>query len=104
MARPKGYPKSGGRKKGTPNHTTTEARELLQSILFGHFDGIGDVLDEMKDEDKAKYVDALNKMLQYVLPKKTDVTTGDEPIRQELNVTVDNSKTAETLQKLRDGS
>jgi hypothetical protein len=96
--------KTGGRKKGTPNRTTREARELLEQILYAQFDDIADVLRNIKADDQAKYVMALEKLLQYVLPKKTDVTTGDEPIKQSLNITVDSSETAKTLEKLRSGS
>jgi hypothetical protein len=36
MARPKGLPKTGGRKKGTPNKTTAERREKAKAkSLFG---------------------------------------------------------------------
>ena len=85
--------KTGGRQKGTPNRTTKEAREFLESIVFGHFDSIDEVLKNMKDEDKAKYIDALNKLLQYILPKKTDITTGDEPLITDVKVTyVDGNK------------
>ena len=102
MARPKGIPKTGGRQKGTLNRTTREARELLEKIIYSQFDGIEDVLKEIKNDDKSKYIMALDKMLQYVLAKKTDVTTDDKPIQANLNVTVDNSETAETLKRLRD--
>ena len=30
--RPKGYPRSGGRKKGTPNRTTVQTRERIQEL------------------------------------------------------------------------
>jgi phage terminase small subunit len=93
-----------GRPKGVPNKTTKEAREVLERILFAEFDDMGKVLKEIKAEDQAKYVMALEKLLQYVLPKKTDVTTGDEPIKQSLNITVDSKDTAGTLEKLRNGS
>jgi len=40
---------------------------------------------------------------QYLDQKdRTDTTSGDKPIQANLNVTVDNSETAETLKKLRD--
>lgn len=104
VGRKKGTHKTGGRQKGTLNRTTKEAQEFLQKILYGQFDNIQVALETLNKDDKAKYIDSLNKLMQYVLPKKTDVTTGDEPIRQSLNVTVDSNKTADTLQKLRDGS
>lgn len=35
MARPKGQPKLGGRKKGTPNKLTAEAREVFRLAAEG---------------------------------------------------------------------
>jgi len=90
-----------GRPKGVPNKTTKEARELLESILFGQLDDIKAAFAKLKAEP-AKYIDAYSKMFGYVLPKKTDITTDDKPIQPNLNVTVDNSETAETLKRLRD--
>ena len=72
--------KTGGRKKGTPNRTTAEAKEFLEKIIFGQFDAIPDVLATLKEEDKAKYIDSLHKLIQYVLPKKSDLTSKDNAL------------------------
>ena len=53
-------------------------------------------------------VDARKWILAKMNPKKygdkTDITSGNEPIKQSLNITVDTSDTAETLKKLRNGT
>jgi len=41
-------------------------------------------LDNLKDKDYAKYLDACSKLFTYVLPKKTDITSGDEKITTKL--------------------
>ena len=94
----------GGRPKGVPNRTTQESRELLEQILFGQIDNIEQALAKLKKDSDPRYIDAVTKLFQFVLPKKTDVTTGGEKIKQTLNVTVDTSDTGKTLEKLRDGS
>lgn len=94
----------GGRPAGVPNKTTQEAKELLEKILFGQIDNIHDALDEIRAKDPAKFLDACSKLFTYVLPKKTDVTSDDKPIKPVLNVTVDASDTAKTLEKLRNGT
>jgi hypothetical protein len=99
--RKKGTQKTGGRNKGVPNKTTKEARELLESILFGQLEDIKKAFASLKSEP-SKYIDAYSKMFGYVLPKKTDVTSDDKPLQANLNITVDNSETAETLKRLRD--
>lgn len=84
MARKKGSPKLGGRKAGTPNRTTKEARELLESILFGQIDNINDSLNEIRKTSEDKYIDSMAKLFRYVLPQKTDVTSDDKPLNFEL--------------------
>ena len=78
--RKKGTNKTGGRSAGTPNRTTAQAKQLLEQIMFGQIDNINDALDNLKDKDYAKYLDACSKLFTYVLPKKTDVTTDGDKI------------------------
>lgn len=93
-----------GRPTGSQNRTTKEAKELLEQILLGEVDNIKSALEDVKKKDPAKYLDACSKLFTYVLPKKTDVTSGDKPISSVLNVTVDSSETSETLKRLRNES
>jgi len=90
-----------GKPKGALNRTTKEAKLLLEQILLGQVDNIEKAFNDLRKEP-GKYLDACSKMFTYVLPKKTDLTSGDEPIKQNLNVIVDTSETAETLRKLRE--
>lgn len=91
-----------GRPFGTPNKTTQEAKELLNLVLSGEVDNIKEALKRVRDESDSKYLDALSKLFPYVFPKKSDITSNDKEIQANLNVTVDNSETAETLKRLRD--
>jgi hypothetical protein len=76
--RKKGTPKTGGRIKGAVNRTTKEARDVLEQVLLNQVDNIKDSLDSLKNDSDAKYIDACSKLFAYVLPKKTDVTSGGE--------------------------
>jgi hypothetical protein len=70
--------------------------------------------DELIKDDNIKVqrdrirVDSRKWILAKLHPKKygdkIDMTSGDKPIQTSLNILVDNSSTAETLKKLRDGS
>lgn len=93
-----------GRPVGQPNKTTKEAKELLEKILFGQIEGIEEALAEIKAKDPAKYLDACSKLFTYVMPKKTDFTTGDEPMRPSINILVDNNETAKQLKEFIDES
>jgi hypothetical protein len=72
-----------GKKPGTRNRTTKEAKELLEQILLGEIDNIKSALASVKKKDPAKYLDSCSKLFTYVLPKKSDITTGGE----KLNIT-----------------
>lgn len=77
QGRQKGLPKTGGRTAGTPNKSTKEAKELLQEILFGEFDNIKGSLSRLRHDNDAKYLEALAKLVAYVLPKQTDIKIED---------------------------
>ena len=68
----------GGRRKGVPNRTTKEARELLEKILFGQIDNINESLNNIRESSEDRYLDAMAKLFRYVLPQKTDVTSEGE--------------------------
>ena len=79
-----------GKPKGAQNRTTKEAKELLEKILFGQVEGIEEALKEIKEKDPARYLDACSKLFTYVMPKKTDMTSGDKPIPTEVKITYEN--------------
>jgi len=85
-----------GKPKGALNKTTKQARELLQTILYGQMDNIAAAFESLKEEP-AKYLDACSKLFTYVLPKRTDVTSDDEAIGGPLFIFQDASgKTIDT--------
>jgi len=80
-----------GRPAGVPNKTTKAAKELLEQVLLGQVENIEKALELIKDKDPAKYLDACSKLFTYVLPKKTDITSGDKPLPKDIKVTyIDN--------------
>jgi len=95
-----------GRVKGVPNKTTKQAKELMEKVLFNEIDNIQTSLASIRRNDgDVKYIDSLVKLLAYVMPKKSDITSDDEAIQGlTITVLVDDSETAETLKKLRNGS
>jgi hypothetical protein len=60
---------SRGRPKGTPNRTTAEAKELLNSILFSELDYIRAALTKVRTKDSYRYLELMSRLLAYVLPK-----------------------------------
>jgi hypothetical protein len=100
MARQKGSPKYGGRAKGTPNVTTKEAREIINSILFAELDNIAAVLSKLRENDPARYLELFAKLLVYSLPRRTDVTSDDEAIPRTFIVTAMNQDEATQIDNI----
>lgn len=63
--------KTGGRKKGTPNKTTSELRDWVQSLIDGNKEKIEKDLKELESKDRLMI---LERFLQYVLPKQQAVS------------------------------
>lgn len=59
--------KTGGRKKGTPNRITSDAKEVLQKIITKEIKGISKLLEKLDPEDR---VEAITKLLPYIIPKQ----------------------------------
>lgn len=52
MARPKGQPKLGGRRKGTPNKLTATVKEAIE-IAFHEVGGVSYLVEMAREEPKA---------------------------------------------------
>ena len=65
-----GLPKTGGRKKGTPNKVTKERRELLESFLDAEWPNFMEMYRRSDDATKMKiYMD----MIPYTTPKMASI-------------------------------
>jgi len=62
--------KTGGRAKGTPNRTTAETKELLQTIVSKELNKLGVILEQLEPIER---VNAISKLLPYILPKQNEV-------------------------------
>ena len=95
-----------GRKKGVPNKITGDIKEAYKKLIEDNLGNLTQWLETIAEKDPEKAIKILSELSEYVIPKlaRTDLTTGDQPIKPVLNVTVDKSETAETLKKLRGGA
>lgn len=69
MPRKKGTPKTGGRKKGTPNKTTADLKQWVFDFINGNLDAF---IDNFKQLDQKEQFNIMLKLLPYVLPKQTE--------------------------------
>ena len=63
--------KTGGRTKGTPNSTTAETKELLQTIVSNEMETITELLEQLTPKER---IDAIIKLLPYIVPKQNEIT------------------------------
>ena len=74
----------GVKPKGAVNRTTKQAKEFIEFMMFGQLDNMNDALNTLYEKDPRNYLDACSKLFTYVLPKKTDITSGDEKVFAQL--------------------
>jgi len=65
---PKGHPRYGGRKKGTPNKPTQDLMAICEKHGCNPFEGM--VMIAMRETDQDKQFDKFERIAQYVFPKR----------------------------------
>jgi hypothetical protein len=89
-----------GRQKGVPNKTTAEVKEIVNTIISDQIGKVGSTLDAIRETDPDKYLNMLFKLMEFVMPKKRDVTSDDEPLRNPINIHVTDARIGAELKKL----
>ena len=89
-----------GRTKDTPNKVTRVSKELINDIVSGQMEHIGPTLNEVRVKDPDKYLNLLLKLMEFVVAKKRDVTSDDQPVQQAVNIHVTDPKIGEQLKKM----
>jgi hypothetical protein len=71
MSHVKGTSKTGGRRKGTPNKTTTDLRTWISGLLDNNREQLEVDLGALEPKDRLVI---LEKLMQYVIPKQQSVS------------------------------
>lgn len=69
MARPKGQPKLGGRKKGVQNKSTVKAREAIAMFVDNNSHRLEEWLDEVAVDNPAEAFRLFQSVIEYHVPK-----------------------------------
>lgn len=77
--RPKGTPKTGGRRKGTPNKVTADTKEWLSGLLAGLR---GRIEQDFVQIDPETRIFAFTRLVGYVVPKQQALTV-EERVKAE---------------------
>ena len=103
MARGPGKGKTNnpkGRVPGVPNKTTVAMKEIINSIVSGQIVKVNGTLDALRESDPDKYLNMLFKLMEFVMPKKRDVTSDDEPLKNSINIHVTDARIGNELKKM----
>ena len=65
----KGREKTGGRKPGSTNRTTTDIKSKIAALIDDQFDSIQADLERLEPKDR---IAAYMKFMEYVLPKQRE--------------------------------
>ena len=95
MGRAKGLPKTGGRKKGTPNKMTVEVKSCIKKMLESYTGG-NKFMDDFNALSPKDRLFLAERLMNYVVPKMQSVSVED--------VDKDKKSTIEMLIQLRDGN
>ena len=68
-----------GRKKGVPNRTTAQMRDMIIQIVNDNLEGIAEALEEIREKDKAQYIKLAQKFAEMVLPKQQEIALTEAP-------------------------
>ena len=79
MGRPLGLPKTGGRKKGTPNAKTKELSEKLEALSFDPIQVLASLVMEESSLSAKERADICLELLQYTHPKRKAADVAIEP-------------------------
>lgn len=95
MARIKGSPKTGGRKKGTPNEINAEVRDAFRALVHKNLPKLDKWIERVAATNPEKAMDFMIKFSEYFIPKlqRNELTGADGgEIKQAIVWTIPNAK------------
>jgi hypothetical protein len=67
-----------GRPTGAENKSRTSLREAISAVTNGHIEDFVSALDELREENPAKYLEIYLRLLEYSIPKLRSIDTNVE--------------------------
>jgi len=69
-----GKKSGGGSRKGKPNATTMQAKEMINAAIDGQLIYFNSTMDEIRTDNPVDWAKILVSMFKFVMPVKTDIT------------------------------
>ena len=73
------------RTKGSPNRVTAKTKSLVSELILGQTDRIQEALDEVFECNKREYLQIMVRLLPYVMPKASEMNSGEPSERRKLS-------------------
>ena len=70
----------GLRAKGVENKVTKSAKELILQAIEGQITNIAPTLESIRVNNEVEYMKIMTKLLDYIVPKKVDMTSNGEQL------------------------
>lgn len=67
-----------GRKKGTPNKTTTEIKQVLNQVISNQLDTLEKDINKLKKTDPEAALKLSIKLIEYIIPKMNKMELSGE--------------------------
>lgn len=84
--KPKGLPKSGGRKRGATNKITSEMKDKIQLFVENNFEQLQADFQLVEAKDR---LIIFEKLLKYVIPTKVEqAVIKEDDDSQQINITI----------------
>lgn len=71
---------NSGKPKGAVNKITQESRELFLKTIEGQVVHLEEAFKKVLDKNPAKYLELVERYMQYFIPKKVDHTSDENPL------------------------
>lgn len=71
---------SGSKPKGAVNKTTLKAKELIMNAIDEQSVNFNEVMGTLKEDEPREWAKIMVKLMDFVLPKKIDVTTDGDKV------------------------
>lgn len=72
--------KAKGKPKGAVTHTTQKAKELILAAIDNQSEKFNATMSQLQHEEPKEWAKIMVKLMDFVLPKKVDVTTDGHSI------------------------
>jgi hypothetical protein len=82
----------GGKPKGALSKTTIKAKELILNAIDEQSVNFNEVMGNLKEKEPREWAKIMVKLMDFVLPKKLDITTDEKPLNIPISTWANDSK------------